>query len=53
MFSDSDICRFLLVLIPSGPSAMVLVSVAESADVSQGEVAGYLTVAVRGYTEKA
>ncbi|KAI1794207.1 hypothetical protein LXA43DRAFT_971447 [Ganoderma leucocontextum] len=36
---------FLLVLIPAGPSAMVLVSVAELMNVDQGDIAGYLTVA--------
>ena len=36
--------RFLLVLIPAGPSAMLLMSVAELVDVDQGPIAGYLTV---------
>ena len=39
--------RFLLVLIPAGPSAMLLVTVAELVDINQGAIAGYLTIAVR------
>ncbi|PCH40600.1 hypothetical protein WOLCODRAFT_88752 [Wolfiporia cocos MD-104 SS10] len=36
---------FLLVLLPAGPSAMLLVNVAEIVDIDQGPIAGYLTVA--------
>lgn len=39
--------RFILVLIPAGPSAMLLVSVAELVNVDQGPIAGYLTISVR------
>ena len=34
-------------LIPSGPSAMLLANVAELVDVDQGPIAGYLTISVR------
>ncbi|PIL36252.1 hypothetical protein GSI_01914 [Ganoderma sinense ZZ0214-1] len=47
LYVDDRLVWFLLVLIPAGPSAMVLVSVAELVDVDQGDIAGYLTVAVR------
>ncbi|PCH43453.1 hypothetical protein WOLCODRAFT_90292 [Wolfiporia cocos MD-104 SS10] len=36
---------FLLVLLPAGPSAMLLVNVAEIVDIDQGPIAGYMTVA--------
>ncbi|EED78394.1 predicted protein [Postia placenta Mad-698-R] len=36
---------FLLVLLPAGPSAMLLVNVAELVDIDQGPIAGYLTIA--------
>ncbi|KAM5531279.1 hypothetical protein V8D89_015080 [Ganoderma adspersum] len=45
LYVDDRLVWFLLVLIPAGPSAMVLVSVAELVDVDQGDIAGYLTVA--------
>ena len=32
-------------LIPAGPSAMLLVNVAELVDIDQGPIAGYLTIA--------
>ncbi|KAI0674848.1 auxin efflux carrier [Trametes maxima] len=44
-YVDDRLVWFLLVLIPAGPSAMLLVSVAELVDVSQGAIAGYLTIA--------
>ncbi|KAI0644668.1 auxin efflux carrier [Trametes meyenii] len=44
-YVDDRLVWFLLVLIPAGPSAMLLVSVAELVDASQGAVAGYLTIA--------
>ncbi|KAI0682414.1 membrane transport protein-domain-containing protein [Cytidiella melzeri] len=43
-YVDDKLVWFLLVLIPSGPSAMLLASVAELANVDQGPIAGYLTV---------
>ncbi|KZT10648.1 uncharacterized protein LAESUDRAFT_342656 [Laetiporus sulphureus 93-53] len=36
---------FLLVLLPAGPSAMLLVNVAEIVDIDQGPIVGYMTVA--------
>lgn len=39
--------RFLLILIPCGPSAMLLISLAEMLNVDQGPIAGYLTISVR------
>ncbi|KAH9859036.1 auxin efflux carrier [Lenzites betulinus] len=45
LYVDDRLVWFLLVLIPAGPSAMLLVSVAELVDISQGAIAGYLTVA--------
>ncbi|OBZ68028.1 putative transporter C5D6.04 [Grifola frondosa] len=47
LYVDDRLAWFLLVLIPSGPSALLLVSVAELVDVDQGPIAGYLTIAVR------
>ncbi|KZT73882.1 hypothetical protein DAEQUDRAFT_661705 [Daedalea quercina L-15889] len=44
-YIDDPLVWFLLVLIPAGPSAMLMVSVAELADVDQGPIAGYLTIA--------
>ncbi|EJF65242.1 hypothetical protein DICSQDRAFT_98906 [Dichomitus squalens LYAD-421 SS1] len=44
LYVDDRLVWFLLVLIPAGPSAMLLVSVAELVNVDQGEIAGYLTV---------
>jgi hypothetical protein len=38
--------RFLLILIPCGPSAMLLVNIAETVGIDQGPVAGYLTISV-------
>ena len=38
--------RFLLILIPSGPSAMLLANVAEMVNVDQGPIARYLTISV-------
>lgn len=40
------VIRFLLVLIPSGPSAMLLANVAELVNLDQGPIAGYLTISV-------
>ncbi|KAI0769451.1 auxin efflux carrier [Trametes elegans] len=45
LYVDDRLVWFLLVLIPAGPSAMLLVSVAELVDISQGAIAGYLTIA--------
>ncbi|RDX55205.1 hypothetical protein OH76DRAFT_1340057 [Lentinus brumalis] len=45
LYVDDQLVWFLLVLIPSGPSAMLLVSVAEMVDINQGAIAGYLTAA--------
>ncbi|KAI0661370.1 auxin efflux carrier [Cubamyces menziesii] len=45
LYVDDRLVWFLLILIPAGPSAMLLVSVAELVDISQGAIAGYLTVA--------
>ncbi|KAI0686869.1 auxin efflux carrier [Cerioporus squamosus] len=45
LYVDDKLVWFLLVLIPAGPSAMLLVSVAEMVDINQGAIAGYLTVA--------
>lgn len=39
--------RFLLVLIPAGPSAMLLANIAELVQVDIGPVSGYLTISVR------
>lgn len=38
--------RFILVLIPAGPSAMILANVAELVNTDQGPIAGYLTISV-------
>jgi predicted permease len=38
--------RFLLILIPCGPSAMLLISLAEMLNVDQGPIAGFLTISV-------
>ncbi|KAH8083748.1 hypothetical protein BXZ70DRAFT_900584 [Cristinia sonorae] len=43
-YVDDKLVWFLLVLIPAGPSAMLLVSVAEIVNVDQGPIAGYLFV---------
>ncbi|OSD06687.1 hypothetical protein PYCCODRAFT_1449540 [Trametes coccinea BRFM310] len=45
LYVDDRLVWFLLVLIPAGPSAMLLVNVAELVDISQGAIAGYLTIA--------
>ncbi|KAI0745662.1 auxin efflux carrier [Earliella scabrosa] len=45
LYVDDKLVWFLLVLIPAGPSAMLLVTVAELVDISQGAIAGYLTIA--------
>ncbi|KAI0341980.1 hypothetical protein BDW22DRAFT_1358095 [Trametopsis cervina] len=42
-YVDDKLVWFLLVLIPSGPSAMLLANVAEIVDVDQGPIASYLT----------
>ncbi|EIW63550.1 uncharacterized protein TRAVEDRAFT_17854 [Trametes versicolor FP-101664 SS1] len=44
-YVDDRLVWFLLVLVPAGPSAMLLVSVAELVNISQGAIAGYLTIA--------
>ncbi|TCD64172.1 hypothetical protein EIP91_004485 [Steccherinum ochraceum] len=45
LYVDDKLVWFLLVLIPAGPSAMLLASVAEVVDVDQGPIAGYLVIA--------
>ncbi|KAI8972186.1 auxin efflux carrier [Trametes punicea] len=47
IYVDDRLVWFLLILIPAGPSAMLLVNVAELVNISQGAIAGYLTIAVR------
>ncbi|KZP30685.1 hypothetical protein FIBSPDRAFT_945619 [Athelia psychrophila] len=43
---DSDgLMRFFLILVPSGPSALLLLSVAQQAHIDEGLVAGFLVVA--------
>ncbi|KAH9946974.1 hypothetical protein B0H21DRAFT_692743 [Amylocystis lapponica] len=44
LYVDDPLVWFLLVLIPAGPSAMLLVSIAELVNVDQGPIAGYLTL---------
>ncbi|KAJ3557263.1 hypothetical protein NM688_g1565 [Phlebia brevispora] len=44
LYVDDKLVWFLLVLIPAGPSAMLLANVAELVNVDQGPIAGYLTV---------
>ncbi|KAH9839382.1 uncharacterized protein C8Q71DRAFT_749203 [Rhodofomes roseus] len=44
-YVDDRLVWFLLVLIPAGPSAMLLVNVAELVDIDQGPIAGCLTIA--------
>ncbi|KAH9935621.1 membrane transport protein-domain-containing protein [Fomitopsis serialis] len=43
-YVNDPLVWFLLILIPAGPSAMLLVSVAELVDIDQGPIAGYLTI---------
>ncbi|KAI0351044.1 hypothetical protein OH77DRAFT_1524410 [Trametes cingulata] len=45
LYVDDRMVWFILILAPVGPSAMLLGSVAEMVDVSQGPIAGYLTIA--------
>ncbi|KAI0070160.1 hypothetical protein K474DRAFT_1776956 [Panus rudis PR-1116 ss-1] len=45
LYVNDPLVWFLLILIPSGPSAMLLASVAEVENVDQGPIAGYLTIA--------
>lgn len=45
-FAFSLVTRFLLILIPSGPSAMLLANIAEMVNVDQGPIAGYLLISV-------
>jgi predicted permease len=44
IYPNDPLIWFLLILIPSGPSAMVLANLAEYVDVDQGPIAGYLIV---------
>ncbi|EJD41832.1 hypothetical protein AURDEDRAFT_169035 [Auricularia subglabra TFB-10046 SS5] len=44
-YTDDPLTLFLLVIIPSGPSALVLASLAETVAVDQGPISGYLLVA--------
>jgi len=44
LYIDDKLVWFLLILIPSGPSAMLLVNVAELENVDQGVIAGYLII---------
>ncbi|THH02097.1 hypothetical protein EW026_g747 [Hermanssonia centrifuga] len=46
-YVNDELVWFLLILIPSGPSAMLLANVAELVDVDQGPVAAYLTISAR------
>ncbi|THG95307.1 hypothetical protein EW026_g6322 [Hermanssonia centrifuga] len=43
-YADDTLVWFLLVLIPAGPSAMLLASVAELVGIDEGPIAGYLTI---------
>ncbi|GJE98997.1 hypothetical protein PsYK624_152350 [Phanerochaete sordida] len=43
-YINDKLVWFLLVLIPSGPSAMLLANVAETVGVDQGPIAGYLII---------
>jgi len=43
-YHDDPLMWFLLILIPCGPSAMLLISLAEMLNVDQGPIAGYLTI---------
>ncbi|KAK7692584.1 hypothetical protein QCA50_004214 [Cerrena zonata] len=43
-YTDDKLVWFLLVLIPSGPSAMLLASVAEIVNTDQGPICGYLAI---------
>ncbi|KAI0793207.1 auxin efflux carrier [Abortiporus biennis] len=44
LYIDDKLVWFLLILIPSGPSALLLVSVAEMVNIDQGPIAGYLAI---------
>jgi auxin efflux carrier family protein len=46
LYHDDPLIWFLLILLPSGPSAMVLASLAEYVETDEGPIAGYLTIAV-------
>lgn len=43
-YVNDELVWFILVLMPSGPSAMLLASIAELVDVDQGPIASYLTI---------
>ncbi|KZT72205.1 hypothetical protein DAEQUDRAFT_736344 [Daedalea quercina L-15889] len=43
-YVNDPLVWFLLILIPAGPSAMLLVNVAELVDINQGPIAAYLTI---------
>ncbi|EIN12010.1 hypothetical protein PUNSTDRAFT_142187 [Punctularia strigosozonata HHB-11173 SS5] len=45
IYVDDPLTWFLLILLPSGPSAMVLASISEMVNKDQGPIAGYLTIA--------
>ncbi|CCM05453.1 uncharacterized protein FIBRA_07673 [Fibroporia radiculosa] len=45
LYVHDPLVWFLLVLIPAGPSAMLLMNVAAMVNIDQGPIAGYLTVA--------
>ncbi|KAJ2985693.1 hypothetical protein NUW54_g10066 [Trametes sanguinea] len=49
LYVDDRLVWFLLILMPAGPSAMLLVNVAELVDINQGAIAGYLTIAVGAF----
>lgn len=44
-FVDDSYCKLLLILVPSGPSTLLLLSVARQAHVDEGSVPGFLIVA--------
>ncbi|EMD37609.1 hypothetical protein CERSUDRAFT_114257 [Gelatoporia subvermispora B] len=45
IYVDDPLVWFILILIPAGPSAMLLVNVAELVKVDVGPIVGYLTIA--------
>ncbi|KZV81213.1 hypothetical protein EXIGLDRAFT_731583 [Exidia glandulosa HHB12029] len=45
VYGDDPLVWFLLILVPTGPSAVVLATLADTVGVDQGAVAGYLLIA--------
>ncbi|KDQ57276.1 hypothetical protein JAAARDRAFT_35913 [Jaapia argillacea MUCL 33604] len=43
-YTDDPLVWFLLILVPSGPSAMVLINLAELMNIDQGPIAGFLAL---------